>query len=194
MGSLDQAKTLGGVGSILILLSIVPSAGVILGIVGLILVLVAVKYISDDMADKTIFNNMLISVILAIAGIVVGAIFVIAGMFTFFGGYMGPPFEPSRFMNPRMYSFFGTLFAALIVIWIFYIVSAIFLRRSYSAIARELKISMFDTVALLYLVGAVLSIVLVGFIIIYVAEILQIVAFFSIPEKTLQPAQVQPVT
>jgi uncharacterized membrane protein len=66
MKTLSQAKTLGGIGSILILLSIVPYAGIIFSVVGFILVLVAVKDISDALADKSIFNNMIIAVILSI--------------------------------------------------------------------------------------------------------------------------------
>ena len=190
MGSLAQARILGGAGSVLILLSIVPQAGMVLGLVGFILVLLAVKYISDEMADRSIFNNMLIAVVLTIAGIVVGTIFVFAGLFTFFGELIVNP-SARAFIGPRVFSFLATLFAALIIIWIFYIVSAIFLRKSYRTIASELNIGMFDTVALLYLIGAVLSIVLVGFIIIYVAEILQVAAFSSISEKAVQPVPVQ---
>jgi uncharacterized membrane protein len=44
---LIQAKTYGGIGSILVVLSLVPYIGFVLGIIGLVLVLVAVKYISD---------------------------------------------------------------------------------------------------------------------------------------------------
>ncbi len=38
MGSLEQAKTFGGIGSILLLLSAIPYAGGIAGLVGLVLV------------------------------------------------------------------------------------------------------------------------------------------------------------
>ncbi len=194
MISLAQTRTLGGIGSILILLSAIPQGGAILGIVGFILVLIAVKYISDDLADRSIFHNMLVSVILAIAGIIIGAVFIITSLFTSFGASMyGQPFNPSMFAGPRMAGFLAMFFIALVVIWIFYIVSAIYLRRSYRAIAQELKINMFNTVALLYLIGAVLSIVLVGFFIIYIAEILQVVAFFSIPEQAPQVSGTQPV-
>ena len=188
MNSLAQAKTLGGIGSILILLSIIPYAVIVLFIVGFILVLMAVKYISEAAEDKTIFNNMLIAVILAIVGMIAEAAFVVARLFPFFREFM-PMYGPSMFVEPRMYPFFTTLIIALVILWVFYIGSAIFLRKSYSTIASKLNISMFDTVALLYLIGAVLSIVLVGFIVIYVAEILQTVAFFSIVEKEQQPSQ-----
>lgn len=189
MNSLAQARTLGGIGSILILLSIVPIAGIVLFIVGFIMVLLAVKYISETVEDKTIFNNTLIAVILAIAGMIAGLAVAVAGkLFPFFREFR-PMYGQSMFVEPGMYTFLATFIIALVILWIFYIGSAIFLRKSYRTIASKLNISMFDTAALLYLIGAVLSIVLVGFIVIYVAEILQTVAFFSIVEKEQQPSQ-----
>jgi uncharacterized membrane protein len=49
-----QAKTLGGLGAILVLLSFVPTIGSILGLVGFVMILVAIKYIADDLKDQTI--------------------------------------------------------------------------------------------------------------------------------------------
>ncbi len=187
MNPLAQAKTLGGIGSILILLSIIPYAGIVLAIVGFVLVLVAVKYISDALADKSIFNNMLISIILAIVGMIAGAVIAFASLFPFFREFR-PPFDPSMYMYPRMSGFFINLIFALIIIWIFLIISAVFLRKSYSTIASKLNIDMFEKSAMLYLIGAVLTIILVGFIVIFVAEILQTVAFYSIPEETSKPS------
>ncbi len=46
---------------------------------------------------------------------------------------------------------------------------------------------LFGTAALLYLIGAALTIILVGFLLIFVAQILFIVAFFSLPDQL--PAQ-----
>ncbi len=189
MNSLAQARTLGGIGSILILLGIVPIAGIVLFIVGFIMVLMAVRYISEIVQDKTIFNNTLMAVILAIIGMIAGlAVLIVGKMFAFFRESRSL-YGPSMFMEPGMYPFFRTLIIALVVVWVFYIGSAIFLRKSYTAIASKLNISMFDTAALLYLIGAVLAVILVGFIVIYVAEILQTVAFFSIVEKPQQPLQ-----
>jgi len=49
---------------------------------------------------------------------------------------------------------------------------------------------MFRTTGLLFLIGAATLIVLVGFVILFIAAILQIVAFFSIPEQL--PSQSPP--
>lgn len=189
MSSLEQAKTLGGVGSIFMLLGIVPAAGVILFIVGFILVLIAVKDISENVEDKTIFNNMLIAVVLAIVGIIVGAVLFVGRLFPYFREFRGTPYNYNPWMMEP--NFFATIIIALVIVWVFSIVSVKFLRKSYTEVAARLNVKMFETAALLYLIGAVLTIILVGFIILYVAGILQTVAFFSIPEKTQQPAQAQ---
>lgn len=195
MPSLSQAKTLGGVGGILILLTLIPAAGFLLAIAGFVLTLLAVKYISDSLQDRSIFNNMIIAVILAIVGVVVGAIVVFASVFRFVGlgflqgGFISPGFNPST-INPGDYiGLFIGVIAGLAIVWVILIISAIFLRRSYSSIANKLNVNMFNTAALLFLIGAALTIVLVGFLIIFIAIILQIVSFFSITEVASQPQQ-----
>jgi uncharacterized membrane protein len=193
LSTLSQARTLGGVGSILVLLSLVPTIGVVLAIVGFILTLVAIKYISDALKDRSIFNNMLIAVILAIVGVAVGAVFVFASVFRFIGmgyfneNFMGQNFNQSTVPMGDLVSFITTILIGLLVIWVFYLISAVFLRRSYRSIAAKLNVGMFSTAALLYIIGAALTIVLVGFILIFVAQILLIVAFFSIPDQVSQP-------
>jgi Predicted membrane protein len=82
--TLSQAKAMGGVGSILVLLSFVPSVGFVLGIVGLVLVLIAVKQISDAVKDREIFNNVLMAVILQVVGIGILAFAVLVGLLSSF--------------------------------------------------------------------------------------------------------------
>jgi len=188
MSSLAQAKTLGGIGSILIILSVVPSAGPLLAIIGLVLVLVAVKYISDAVGDRSIFNNMIVAVVLAIVGLAVGAFLLFASLFSIIGlsGFTqpGPSFNGADFA-----ALFVTLALALVIIWAFFLASSIFYRRSFNTIASRLNVRMFGTAALLYLIGAALTVVLVGLVLVLVAGILQIIAFFSIPEQIPSPTQ-----
>jgi len=162
MAKLSQAKTLGGVGSILIFIPFVS-------LVGYILLIIAVKDISDDLQDKTIFRN----VVIAAGTGIVGAL---AGAFVFiFGAVTG-------ILTSGASAFLGVA-AGLLVVWVFLIVSAVFLRRAYGSMSKELGVHMFDTAATFYLIGAVLTIVLVGFLLLFVAEIMQAVAYFSIPDQ-----------
>src|ERR1700674_5304507 len=85
MPTISQAKTYGGVGSILVLLAFIPTVGWILSIIGFILTLLAVKYISDDLHDNTIFNNMIIAVVISIIAFIVVGVIVAASLFSFIG-------------------------------------------------------------------------------------------------------------
>lgn len=198
MGTLSQAKTLGGIGSLLLVLSVMPLAGPVLGIVGLVLTLIAVKYVSDILNNKPVFNNALMSVIAGMVGIVIGVLVGAVGVMSVFGpgifqGNVSPgmQFQPSDFMSM---SFLGPIIAGLAIIWVSTIVFAVFLKRSFDVIASSLNVKMFATAALLYLIGAVLVIVFVGIILIFVAAILQTVAFFSLPENPPQTTPTTPAT
>jgi uncharacterized membrane protein len=192
MASISNAKTLGGVGAILVLLAPAPSVGWILGIAGFILLLIAVKNISDFLEDSSIFNNMLVAIVLGIVGIIVGSVVVAGSFYRFLGqnnltpNSFGPNFSPSTVPTGDWVALILTALAGLAVIWILLIVSAAYVRRSYTTIATKLNVHAFSTAGLLYLIGATTTIVLVGFLLIFVAEILLAVAFFSIDERSLQ--------
>jgi uncharacterized membrane protein len=194
LASLSQARTLGGVGSILIILSIIPYAGTALGIVGWILTIIAVKYVSDVLQDRTIFNNALISIILAIVGVAIGGIVVAGAVFGFLGlhNVTFPTNSTTTTVPSNVVGLIAGVIAGLAVLWILAIISAFFLRRSYDSVAKRLNIGMFRTGALLYFIGAILTIIFVGFILIFVAEILFAIAFFSIPESLAPPAGPSP--
>ena len=70
---------------------------------------------------------------------------------------------------------------------------AVYLRKSFDALANKTGNGMFKTAGLLLLIGAILTIVLIGLILIFVAWILLTVAFFSMPSTPPPPAQAAPV-
>jgi uncharacterized membrane protein/ribosomal protein L40E len=182
MASLSNAKVLGGVGGILIF---IPGVS----LVGWILILIALKEISDSTQDKSIFDDALVAAITAIIGAVT-LVFIFAlgafeGLITIGAVGFGP---------------LGALgaFALLGVFWAVLIISSIFLKRAYDKTAQRLNVGAFATAGLLYLIGALTVIVIVGFLILFIALIFQIVAFFSIPDQStptyygFQPTQPMP--
>ena len=171
MGSLSSAKTLGGIGGILVFL---PGVS----LVGWILILLATKEISESVQDKTIFDDATLAAITAVIGAVVfsGLIFLY-----FFGGPFG--FGPALFIP---------FLVALGTFWVFTVISATFLKRSYEKISQRLNVSAFATTGLLYLIGAALTTVFVGFLILLVALIFQVVAYFSIQDRPPSPGWGQP--
>ncbi|HUI01630.1 MAG TPA: DUF996 domain-containing protein [Nitrososphaerales archaeon] len=180
MANLSTAKTLGEIGSILELIPFV-------NIVGYILTLISVKYISDELQDQSVFNNMLYSVITGIVGVAVGFFILLGGMASamFTGGL----------------SAVAGVVVFLSIPWIVLMVSAIFVRRAFETMATKLNVDSFRTAGTLYLIGAALTIVFfVGFIILFVAYIFQIISFFAIkdtvsstqvPGRTAVPTQPQ---
>jgi len=176
MASLSSAKILGGVGGILVFFPV-------LSLVGWILILLATKEISESVQDKTIFDDALLAGITSVIGAVVFGVFVFSGAI---GGvfFIGP-------FGVGGVGFLGFL-AILGAFWVFTIISAIFLKRSYEKIAQRLNVSAFATTGLLYLIGAALTIVLVGFLILLIALIFQVVAYFSIQDRPPAPGWSQP--
>ena len=194
--TLRQAKAMGGVGSILVLLSFVPFVGFLFGLAGLVMVLLAVKRISEAVKDTEIFHNVLMAVILQIVGSAISVFVVIGSFFAFVGSQvMMAPFGPSFdgfggsgiLGAGAVMAVLGSLLAGLIAMWIILIIAARFLRKGYEGIADKTGTETFRSVGRWYYYGAWLAIVLVGFVLILIAAILQIVAFFSLPESP--PAQ-----
>ena len=170
MSSLESDKTLAGIGSILLIFPFVS-------IVGIILVLIGMKGMSNYYKDPSIYQNALWGAIFAfIAFIAVAAaipLFFISGAFGVFGlgfGLLG-------------------LFGLAVVVFIFYLIAAMYLRKAFNSLAQKSGEHMFETVGTLLFIGAILTIVFfIGLLIILVAWILATIAFFSI--KT-QPAPAQ---
>jgi len=190
MGTISQAKTLGGVGSILVLLTVIPTVGPVLAIIGFIMTLIAVKYIADSLQDKTIFKDMIIGVVLSIIGFAVVGVLVGASVYRF-AGLRGATTASQVASTPGFGTLIGEIIGALVVGWIVLVVSAYFFRRAYNIVGAKLSVGMFRTAALVYFIGAILTIIVIGLLLILIAQILLIVAFFSIPD-TITPSGMPP--
>jgi uncharacterized membrane protein len=160
---------------------------IVVGLVGGVPILCAVKQISDTVNDKEIFNNVLMWFICLFI-----AIFIFfTAISVFLSNLEMPPFKSlfDIFAGQGMRDF-GIIFAALwpiiaglISVWIVLIVAASFLKRGYERIAARTRTEMFGVVGYWYYRGAQLAIIFAGFIIIMTALILQIMAFLFLPES-----------
>jgi uncharacterized membrane protein len=174
MAALSRAKLLGGVGSILVF---IPFASV----VGYVLLVVAVRDVSKHLQDGRIFRNIVVA---AGTGIV-GALAAAYAIFEAGGAGLSST---------------GSALLGLFVAWVFLVASGVFLRRSYGTMAQRLGVRNFGRAATLYLVGAGLTIIALGLILLFVAQIIQAVAYFSMPSEmpgqeaaaTAAPAVVPP--
>jgi uncharacterized membrane protein len=191
MTKLGNAKVLGGVGAILILIGGFVTQ--FLSLIGFIMVLIAVKYISDEVKDKSIFSNFLLFVVLNIIAIIVLA----ATVFVVLSGVAGFSFfttgeisDPTAFMD-EFEDLLAICILGFIIYYVINIIAALFLKKSFNSITKHTRVDMFKTTGTVYFIGAILIIIVFGFIIIWIATILMIIAFFSLPE-TVPPAGAAP--
>ena len=165
-----------GIGALLLVLSGVPGIGIPAALAGYILILFAIKNISKILEDKSIFNNMLIA---SITGIAVAISFLILLM------------RLETDVNMRdmgvLLSMMLPVVIGLLLFWILFIISAIYMRKSYNSMGKRLNVNMFITSAKINLIGSISSIILIGFLLFFIAQVLQIVAFFSIPDEIPEP-------
>lgn len=195
MATLSQARTYGGIGAILTLLLPVPSVGFLLAIAGFILTLVAVSYVADIVKDRSILNNMLISMGAAIAGVVVGFFVILGSVLNFVGlnnlvgpDFFGTNFNPATIPAGDWLGLVVSVFIGIAALWVLFTVSGVFFRRGFDKVGSALHVGLFGTAGLLFLIGAATTIVLVGFLLIPVALILLAIAFFSINDNALGQA------
>jgi uncharacterized membrane protein len=187
--SLQYSKTLAGEGAILLLLSFVPYAGWILGIIGVILLLRAMKELSNYYQDDEIYKNSLAGVkfyivALVAAGVAIASIVVGVGSAT--GFTFTANFVPTIGFGVGLIAFF----AGLIVAFVFYILAASHLRRTFNTLAQKSGEASFTTASNLLWWGSILSIVLVGFLLIIIAWIFATIGFFTM--KTPQQQSYNP--
>jgi len=192
---------MGGVGAILIVIGFLGFFGsgyaALLTLIGAILTLIALKGLSDHYNALGIFNNALYGFITLIIGGVafIGTMMVMALMAIskIDIDWTNPSAIRQYFMDlNNLWGIIAAVIIALVVLFIFVIVSAILFRKSLSTLSMKTGEKIFETAGLLWLIGAVLTIILVGFILIWIAWILIAVGFFSIKTPAAQPPAAPP--
>ena len=207
--NVETSKNLGGIGALLIVIGGLGLFGTgyagLLSLVGLILVLVAMKGLADVYNEGGIFNNAFYGIIVAIVGVVVFVAAIVATVFAVISiaGFnsMDPSTWSQQFTDVNAFTdllgkAFGTaitgLVISLVILFVSFIIAFIMVRKSLSLLASRSGVGMFATAGLLMLIGALLTIVIIGLILIWIGFILLTVAFFSIkPQAPSPPAPQQ---
>ena len=216
MTSFETSKILGGVGSILVLLGVVPyvnSYGIIM-LIGAILLLFGLHGLSDYYRDQRIFRNAIFGIAAGVIGVVaaIGAGIIAlllnlgnieALIYQLYPGWNGDwatlqnltpdpnAINAANFDVSTLIPFVIAVFAVLAILWLFAMISTFFIRRSFKAVSEKSSVGTFGTAGLLLLIGAVLIIAFgLGVILMWIAVLILAVAFFQ-----LRPAEpVVPVT
>jgi uncharacterized membrane protein len=175
-GSLSAPKLLGGIGSILLVLTVTPYLGSITGLVGIILILISLNMFSKIFNDSQIFRNALISFILAIIGVFIVMLTIGITFFSFFTMMESYPFHMFSSLG------IGTIFS-FIITYLLLIISAHYLKSSFYLLSSYTGINLYKTGGFWYFIGTLLIIVVIGFLINLVAWVLIAVAFFTTPEE-----------
>jgi uncharacterized membrane protein len=207
--TIESSRTLGGVGAILMLIGTLPVLGSysfgILGLVGLILVLVALYGFANIYKEKGIFNYSLYGLIAGIVGIVIASTVLIVsvlvnlknflleiypswnGSWSSISSLSGMTPNTSNITLSNIGPFLAGIFTVLVILWVFLIVWAFFARRSLGMLSTKTGVGLFSTAALLLLIGAVLTIIIIGFLLMWIAVLLMAIAFFQIKAQPVPP-------
>lgn len=195
MSKMGQAKILGGIGAILSLMLFIPHVTFFVGLVGLVLVFIAVKYIAEETKDHSIFHNYLMNFIFTIVaiGAVIGIMvmaFGLSGGLSWVTTIQGQNITDIQTFWNWFGTFIGGCILAFFIAWVLLILGTLYLRKSYNSVAEHTKVDLFKTTGLVYFIGALTLIIFIGIFIIIVARILEIVSYFSLPENL--PATTEP--
>ncbi|MCD6551405.1 DUF996 domain-containing protein [Thermotoga sp.] len=165
---LSTAKMLAGIGMILKLLGVFPTVGWIFSLVGLILFLIGIYNISQMTNEKRIFNYLLIPAVLLLIVSVIFSVVLFGALLTR-GLFAG-----------------GVAVAGFVTIVVLGIVALVYKMKAYRMLAEVLKVPIFNTAASFYKWGAILLVVFgIGFVLMFVGDILAIVGFFSKPSEEI---------
>ncbi|MDH7508927.1 MAG: DUF996 domain-containing protein [Methanomassiliicoccales archaeon] len=196
--SLEIGKILGGVGALLMFIGVFPYINYfgIIEFVGLVLVMVALYNLASHYKEEGIFNNALYGLITGIVGVVISIVLIIIVVLNSLTDFLYALFpdwngdwttlsgltpDPSNLSLDQIMPFLAGIFAVFIVIWVFSIISAFFVRRSLRTLSIKSGVGLFSTAGLLLLIGAVLIILFgIGLILIWISALLLAIAFFKI--------------
>lgn len=200
-------KNLGGIGALLLFIGVLPYINYlgIIDIVGVILLLVSLYGFAGYYRERAIFSNSAIGVLAAIVGAVIAAVIGIAIVLPNITGFIQkiyPSWDGNLSSLPSLQSmtpvtsnidfadvvpFIVAGIAVFVVLWIFAIIAAFFIRRSLVVLSSRSSVKLFSTAGLLLLIGAVLMIVFFGAILVWVAALILAIAFFTMKPQPAPP-------
>jgi len=168
--NLKQIKLLGGIGSILSFLVFIPHLGLWIRLAGFILISIAIFNLEKETKSRGIFAKFIFGSLISVAIVLLVFVFLLLGI-----GILA-------FMRAK-----GTaliiVVGGLLLVWLLFILGNYLIKKSYDGIAQITKEKNFARAGSFYFLGAITSIILVGFVLNFVARILEILAFFSLPDE-----------
>jgi uncharacterized membrane protein len=206
MADFDTGRTLGLVGSILVLVAIIFSfiigfLGFLLQLVGLILILISLHTFSNIYGERIIFRDAFLSVLI-VYGVSLAALIFLFILVGFTIVTSARPIPPGRVED-----FFGAQITASIILWAFIailailvalVVSAYLWYRALNTLSLRSGEKFFRWAGLTYLafavsliVGVVTAVILIGILVIFIGILLGLTSwvFLAIAFYEVKPPQ-----
>ena len=187
----EYSKTLAGEGAVMLLLSLVPYVGWVLGIVGVVLLLKGMKELSLYYQDEKIYQNSWKGVKYYIVALVAAAVAIVA-MVIGVASATGFTFAENFVFTAGFGAGLAAFLAGIVVAFVFYVLAATHLRRTFNTLAEKSGEKAFSTAGDLLWYGSIFTILLVGFIMIFIAWIYTTIGFFSMKSRQYQQYPQQP--
>ena len=182
MGSTPSVPDFSSLFAGLIIPIIIPIG--IVTFIGFVLFIIAMHRLSQYYTERGIFNNALIGFIISLVGPVIGLTALALEYNSLISTLQNLSQTGSGTMNPLFPTQLGqALTAAYYVGLVFGILTAIFYMLAFNKLADASGNGTFRTAGILYLIGAVLTIAVIGGLLVWIAWILAAVAFNSLKPK-----------
>jgi uncharacterized membrane protein len=186
---MKTSRLLGIIGALFMVIGFLPTIGGILMLIGLIFVLIALKGYGDFYKDSSIFNNSIYTIVLEIIGLVVFVGVIIYGAFEFISSlgieniYELNSWTQIDWQNAidisNILPFVGAIVLGLVILFAFTVIASLFFKKAMNTLTEKTDVKLFHTTGTVFFVGALLTIIFIGFILIWVAFILLLISFYE---------------
>ncbi|MGE5532841.1 MAG: DUF996 domain-containing protein [Bacillota bacterium] len=150
----------------------------VLGLIGLILFLVAMHRLSNYYNEPSIFKKVLYATILSIILGILISIYEFAFVFSSFNSF--PTSTPPSFP-------FLTILGLLGIGVVLGIINSVLYMQAFNKLAEKSGVDNFKTAGLLYLIGTLLTIMLIGGLIVWIAWIFAAMGFNKLRSSSITP-------
>jgi uncharacterized membrane protein len=207
--TLESSKTLGGIGAILMFVGVLPTINYIgiIEIIGLILVLFALRNLANHYREEDIFRHALYGVAVAVVGAIIVGVLVVAVVLSnikdlvtqLYPGWngdwstlQGMTANTANFDPTNIFPLIGGLLVVLVIAWVFAIIASFLIYRSLKQLSSKSNMGFFGTAGLMLLIGAFIPII--GLILMWISALILAIAFFTLKpqEQTIATANSTP--
>jgi len=194
---LQTSRLLGIIGALFMVIGILPSVGWLLMILGIVFVLIALNGYGDAYKDGSIIHNTVYMIVFEIIGVVVFIGVVIYGAMGFLASLgiknisdlqSWQQINWQQAVNTtNILPFVGAIVLGLVILFAFTVLASLYFKKAMNALSTKTGVKLFRTTGTVFFIGALLTIILIGLIIIWVAFILMMISFYE--SKPLEQMQ-----